>query len=346
MRWWPDTRRLLDDAIGLDPSNHGTVFANAACGGGSCSPAGWQQKAGAHFIDALNSRAETFRGIDYTIIFSRADEVVVPNFDASGSSSLHTGSGRIANVAVQEICPNDTSDHLAMGSYDAVGYALAVDALTHAGTADKSRIPSSVCAQPFHEGVNGATFPSDYAGYLQAIGNNQSDTPKPTSEPPLRCYVFAACPYASRYPHEHCLAHRAPIGRFNIGRVRLGYTRARLVLRVPAPRRRARRAWRWCVKRSRGSVRAAFNRSGHLWLVATTARGHGNRGVHPGTSSRRFRRAYPHRSRIRRGLYRAGRHSRRLIGVRRGRVRFLAVASRRLIARPRRLRAYLRLAGL
>src|SRR5205823_3096896 len=110
--------------------NHGTVDAVASCQS-SCAPADWQQATGAHFIDALNSGVETFAGIDYTVIFSRTDEIVVPNTDSSGSSSLHTGSGNIANIAVQQICPNDTSEHLAMGSYDAVGYALAADAFTH-----------------------------------------------------------------------------------------------------------------------------------------------------------------------------------------------------------------------
>src|SRR4051812_11869489 len=131
LRWWPDTRRLVDDVVGLDPSNHGTIDAQVACHL-DCPPAYWQQASGSHFDDALNSRAETFAGIDYTVVFSRVDEVVVPNFDASGSSSLHTGDGDIANIAVQDICPNDMSEHLAMGSYDPVGYALAIDAFTHA----------------------------------------------------------------------------------------------------------------------------------------------------------------------------------------------------------------------
>jgi hypothetical protein len=200
-RWWPDTRRLVGDAVGLDPSNHGTLDADASCQG-SCPPADWQQASRARFIAALNSRAETFRGIDYTIIFSRTDEIVVPNFDASGSSSLHTGSGRIANIAVQEICPNDSSEHLAMGSYDPVGYALAVDAFTHRSTADKARIPSSVCAQPFQPGVNPSTFPSDYGRYLQAIGQAQQTAPTVPAEPPLKCYVFASCPYATPAQHR------------------------------------------------------------------------------------------------------------------------------------------------
>ncbi|MFN2617691.1 MAG: esterase/lipase family protein [Thermoleophilaceae bacterium] len=344
-RWWPDTRRLVGDHVALDPSNHGTVFANAFCQG-TCSPAGWQQRAGAVFIAALNSRAETFRGIDYTVIFSRHDEVVVPNTDDNGSSALHTGSGRIANILVQDICPNDSSEHLAMGSYDAVGYALAVDAFTHSGTASQARIPATVCAQPFHEGVNGSTFAADYAAYVQAIGDAQSDTPKPAAEPALRCYVFASCPFAAR--HRGCLARRSPIGPRNIGRVRLRLTRNQLRRRLPEARRRKAYLYRWCVKRSRGSVTAVFSRRsprGDSRLVVTTARGHRMRRVGRGVSTRRLLRRFPHARRLTEKIYRAGPHSRRLFGIRRGRVRFVAVADRRLIRNRRSLRRYLMRAG-
>jgi triacylglycerol esterase/lipase EstA (alpha/beta hydrolase family) len=343
LRFWPDTRRLVGDAVGLDPSNHGTVVADVACKV-PCPPADWQQASTARFMGALNSRAETFAGIDYTVIYSHTDEIVVPNSDSTGSSSLHTGGGRIANIAVQEICPNDVSDHLAMGSYDPVGYALAVDAFTHAGTADKARISATVCAQAFQPGVNSATFATDYAAFVAAIGVAQGAVPAVPAEPPLKCYVFAACPAAAG--GQGCLARRAPIGPSNIGRVRLGYTRARLLSRVPAPRKRSARAWRWCVKGGRGSVLAAFTRGGRVALVATTAPGHGNRRVLPGTRAAGFRRAYPGRRGLGRSLFRARPHSARLIGLRAGRVRFEAVASRAVIARRRDLRAYLRDAGL
>lgn len=197
LRFWPDTRALLGDLVGIDPSNHGTLDAQTACQA-QCPPAYWQQATNARFLQALNSGAETFAGIDYTVIYSRADEIVVPNLDASGSSSLHTGSGAIANIAVQQICPADTSEHLAMGTYDPVAYTLAVDAFTHAGTADPSRISSSVCTQPYQPGVNPATFATDYAGFLSAIGQASAQSPQVASEPPLRCYVFAACPASSR----------------------------------------------------------------------------------------------------------------------------------------------------
>ncbi len=80
--------------------------------------------------------------------------------------------------------------------------------------------------------------------------------------------------------------------------------------------------------------------------MTTTARSHGNRRVRPGSRARAFRRAYPRRRAIGRGLYRANRRSTRIIGVRNGRVRFFAVASRRLLRNERALARHLRLAGL
>ena len=59
--------------------------------------------------------------------------------------------------------------------------------------------------------------------------------------------------------------------------------------------------------------------------MTTNATGHGNRGVRPGRSARRLRRAYPNRRRIGRGLYRLGRRDRRLVGIRKGKVRFLSL---------------------
>jgi triacylglycerol esterase/lipase EstA (alpha/beta hydrolase family) len=192
LRFWPDTRHLVRAFVALDPSNHGTVDANAACQQ-QCSAADWQQAERSHFMRALNSYAETFAGIDYTVIYSRTDEIVVPNFNSQGSSSLHTGHGRIANIAVQQICPNDVSDHLAMGSYDPVAYALAVDAFKHEGLADPNDVSPTVCAQPFQPGVDPATFASHYASFLEQIGQAQQNAKQLKAEPPSKCYVFARC---------------------------------------------------------------------------------------------------------------------------------------------------------
>src|SRR5215471_7152784 len=127
LRFWPDTRPMVADVIGMAGSNHGTDVS-AVCAL-QCPAAEWQQGSSSHFIAALNSLSETFSGIDYTEIYTHNDEIVRPNTDSNGSSSVH-GPGRITNVAAQDICPLDTSDHLALGTSDSVAYALVIDALT------------------------------------------------------------------------------------------------------------------------------------------------------------------------------------------------------------------------
>ena len=152
LRFWPDTRTMVDDVIGFAPSNHGTSQASATCGDGSCTAADWQQWDISNFVKALNSYAETWPGISYTDVYTHTDEIVQPNANDQGSSSLHTGGGRIANVATQDICPNDTNEHLLVGLIDPVAYALAIDALDHDGPADKSHVPLTTCAEPFQPG--------------------------------------------------------------------------------------------------------------------------------------------------------------------------------------------------
>lgn len=201
LRFWPDTRPLVDDVIGMAGSNHGTT-ALPACFPGltSCTPAVWQQQAGSQFLEALNSRAETLAGISYTEVFTHLDEVVVPDSDdATASSALHTGAGAITNIAVQDICPLDTSEHLTVGTVDPVTYALVMDALDHPGPAQPSRISRSVCGQGVMPYVNPLDV-NTILQPLQAIPGLVS-TPLPdvslvgvptvAAEPALKPYVYA-----------------------------------------------------------------------------------------------------------------------------------------------------------
>jgi hypothetical protein len=195
-RFWPDTRTMVDDQIGLAPSNHGTIDADPLCAVG-CAPAIWQQRDTADFIKALNSRQETFPGISYTQVYTHLDEVVVPNLDSSGSSSLHGGGGDITNVAVQDLCPLDTNEHLLVGTIDPVAYALAIDAMDHPGPADPSRISPGVCTQLFMPGVNPATVATDIASAGAVVATTLATYPHVDAEPPLACYVTAGCPAAA-----------------------------------------------------------------------------------------------------------------------------------------------------
>ena len=202
LRFWPDTRSKVDDVIGMAASNHGTtVLPSCIVGLTSCLPAVWQQMDEAEFIKALNSGAETFKGISYTQIYTRTDEVVQPNNDsATGSTSLRTGAGAITNVATQDLCPLDVYEHLMVGTIDPTAYALAMDALNHAGPAKPSRVGGSTCLQLYQPGVD----PLNLQNYLQVLSGAPGliSVPLPNvnlvglktvpSEPKLRCYVFAS----------------------------------------------------------------------------------------------------------------------------------------------------------
>ncbi|WP_431903287.1 lipase family alpha/beta hydrolase [Amycolatopsis thermoflava] len=194
LRFWPDTRHMVDDVIGMAGTNHGSVVVPALCVP-DCAPALWQQRANSEFVKALNSGQETFPGISYTEIYSRTDEFVQPNLDDHGTSSLHGGGGNITNVAVQEVCPLAVPEHLLIGTLDPVTSALAIDALTHPGPADPVRIERSVCGRLLMPGAHPVTGPLTFATLTaQVTAQLTVAAHRVPSEPALACYVTARCP--------------------------------------------------------------------------------------------------------------------------------------------------------
>ncbi|HZU80125.1 MAG TPA: hypothetical protein VE991_09445 [Acidimicrobiales bacterium] len=190
LRFWPDTRPLVRELVAIDPSNHGTLDASGLCRL-RCPPSFWQQAAGSHFLQALNSGAETFAGIDYVVLYSRTDEVVFPNLSPAGSSALHTGAGAIENLAVQQRCPADPSEHLLMGTVDPVAYALATDALVHEDLPSLRAVPGSTCLRLLAPDVVPSQFPARFVTMMAGIGAAIAGAPEVASEPALPSYVYA-----------------------------------------------------------------------------------------------------------------------------------------------------------
>jgi dienelactone hydrolase len=158
----------------------------------------------------------------------------------------------------------------------------------------------------------------------------------------LRCEdVRAGCPARVTGSGLRCLPRRLAVSASRIGPARLGRGFAAFFRRYRAVRRR-RGATRFCV---RGGGRFLVgSRRGRIDFVATTARGHRTRRLGPGRRVSRIRGT----RRVGRGLL-AGRHGRRgrvVYGIRRRRVRFLAVVTRRQLRRPRALVRRVRRAGL
>lgn len=189
LRFWPDTRDLVDDLVGLAPSNHGTLDADVLCAGTPCAPAIHQQALASDFLAALNDGPETVAGVDYTVAYTLTDEIVVPNLVPPRSSPLRDGEGATSNVAVQQVCPGHVADHLTLGTLDAVGYAIALDALDADGPADPERLDRAVCLAPFMPGVDPSTLAADLAGFTAAVATGVGTAETTAAEPPLAAYA-------------------------------------------------------------------------------------------------------------------------------------------------------------
>ena len=282
LRFWPDTRAMVDDLVGFAPSNHGTTEARD-CESGGCSAASTQQSDRAAFMRALNSFAETWAGISYTSVYTRLDQTVKPNDDAeTGSSSLRTGAGRRTNVAIQDLCPTAKSEHLAVGTVDPIAFGLAMDAIDHDGPADPARVSRTVCAQLFHEGVDLVTGPASAAAALVSFQSYKAKTVD--REPPLACYTSrAGCTAASRPAPaaSRCTSRR----RFRV--------------RLPALRRAVATLGgrRIALRRRGGRLLATVDlRSRRKGVFVLRVRGTTRRGRHV-TVTRRYRTCTPRRSR-------------------------------------------------
>ena len=148
-------------------------------------------------------------------------------------------------------------------------------------------------------------------------------------------------------PSNQCALGKGRFTARGLGRFRLGLHPRALLVEAGQPESRT-RTWRYCVRgrRAAGSrVSAVFTSGGKVGLVASTARRHRGRGIGRGARASRLRGT----RHVGRGLRvrRIGRGGKKLVyGVRRGRVRFVGVASRPVARSPRRLRAFVKLSGL
>jgi triacylglycerol esterase/lipase EstA (alpha/beta hydrolase family) len=119
----------VDKLVGLAPSNHGTTFngLNNLPGVPELTAAGlgqsvMDQQPDSEFLRNLNAGGDTVPGVTYTVIVTRYDEIVTP------PSSSYLDGPAVTNIEIQERCPLDTSEHLAI-SFDANALRHVLNAL-------------------------------------------------------------------------------------------------------------------------------------------------------------------------------------------------------------------------
>lgn len=198
LKYFPDTRAMVEDFISLGASNRGLLSTRLSCppvvGALTCPVSFSQISTGSKWIAALNRGPETFAGIDYTQVYTRTEDVAFPAISEEiGVSPLRTGDGRRANIATQDVCLTNTADHFLLGTSDPVAYALVLDALKHEGPASTARVRQQglgLCLQPFMPGVNPLTFALDFSTKtMLTFATSVALQPKTSSEPPLKPYV-------------------------------------------------------------------------------------------------------------------------------------------------------------
>lgn len=192
LRFWPDLRDDVSDLVALAPPNEGTAAFDAACKR-FCPPAYWQQLPESMLVSAVNSRQRTFPGVDYTVITSSIDDVITPQ---PAASALPAGpgppNGEVHTVAVQDICPDYLADHLGVGGYDAVAWAVALDALTNPGPAMPARVDRAVCVAGFMPSIDSEQFLDNAARAASVLETEPPPTvPAVPAEPAPRCWVLA-----------------------------------------------------------------------------------------------------------------------------------------------------------
>ncbi|MGH2794394.1 MAG: extracellular catalytic domain type 1 short-chain-length polyhydroxyalkanoate depolymerase, partial [Actinomycetota bacterium] len=129
----------------------------------------------------------------YTSIYSLTDPIIQP-VAPSPTAALEGAS----NVAVQDICPGRVVEHL-QATWDAVYYAVVLDALTHRGPADPRRIDTSVCTQVAMPGVDASDAIARGAALYAVISQRQAAHEKVAAEPALARYVVVGAETGRSY---------------------------------------------------------------------------------------------------------------------------------------------------
>ncbi|MGW2702233.1 esterase/lipase family protein [Streptomyces sp. NPDC001340] len=137
----------VNSLVGLAPDNHGTdlngltnllpYFPGAEDLIKATTPGLADQIAGSAFLTKLNAGGDTVPGVHYTVIATKYDEVATPWRDQYLSGS------DVHNVLLQDLCPLDLSEHVAIGLFDRIAFHEVANAL------DPAHAKATTCASAF-----------------------------------------------------------------------------------------------------------------------------------------------------------------------------------------------------
>lgn len=133
--------------VGLAPDNHGAglsgltnllpYFPGAEDLISAATPGLADQIPGSAFLTKLNAGGDTVPGVHYTVIATQYDEVATP------WRSQYLSGSDVHNVLLQDLCPLDLSEHVAIALFDRIAFHEVANAL------DPARATPTTCASVF-----------------------------------------------------------------------------------------------------------------------------------------------------------------------------------------------------
>ncbi|MFI2201055.1 esterase/lipase family protein [Streptomyces sp. NPDC020192] len=133
--------------VGLAPDNHGATlsgltnllpyFPGAEDLIKATTPGLAGQIPGSDFLTKLNTGGDTVPGVHYTVIATKYDEVATP------WQSQYLSGSDVHNVLLQDLCPLDLSEHVAIGLFDRIAFHEVANAL------DPTHASATTCASAF-----------------------------------------------------------------------------------------------------------------------------------------------------------------------------------------------------
>ncbi|MEU4922518.1 alpha/beta fold hydrolase [Streptomyces parvus] len=130
--------------VGIAPDNHGTTllgltkllpfFPGVEKFISDTTPGLADQIAGSPFITKLTAGGDTVPGVRYTVIATKYDQVVTPY------RTQYLDGPNVRNVLLQDLCPLDLSEHVAIGTIDRIAFHEVANAL------DPARATPTTCA--------------------------------------------------------------------------------------------------------------------------------------------------------------------------------------------------------
>ncbi|PLB36676.1 putative lipase [Aspergillus candidus] len=155
LKYWPSTRAQVEDFIAVSPDFRGTAVRSIVCPALDllvCTPSLWQQGWETEFIQTARADGGDSAYVPTTTIYSTFDEIVQPQSGDDASALLKDArSMGVSNNHLQTVCANRPAGGIYTHEgtlYNPLTWALIIDALTHDGPGDVSRLDlDAICQQ-------------------------------------------------------------------------------------------------------------------------------------------------------------------------------------------------------